>query len=642
VTSFLAFTIVGIVTGSIYALTASGLVVTYVTSGVFNFAHGAMGMVMAFVYWELRYQHHWPAPIALVLVLLVLAPLFGATVERVLFRRLAGAAVETTLVASLGLLLVLLGAATVIWDPTKSRPFPEMFAGHQFKIAGVRVSWQQAIVVFTAIAAAALLRFLFRRTTIGVAMRAVVDNRDLTGLSGVSAATVSQLSWALGTMLAALAGILVASQVSLDPFVLTFLVVNGYASAMVGRLRSLPLTFAGGLALGLVESYAIGYLSTGGATWLTRLKPSLPTVFLIGALLLVPEARLRTAQAITARTPRIPSPRNALIAAAVFVAGAWVLSGTLSTGNLANAGNGVALGLLMLSVVLLTGYSGQISLCQFTFAGLGAFAMGKAAGGGSPLGLLVAILITAPLGVLVALPALRLRGLYFALFTLSFALFADSVIFQDRHVFDFGGRLLVPRLRLFGYSFAGERATFMLIVVVFAAAAVGLLVVRRGPIGRRLAAMRDSQAACATLGLNLTITRLAVFTTAAAMAGVAGALYGSLRSSVGASDFVMLNSLMLLLLATVGGVATVSGALLGGIAFAMFPVIQAHVPWLRALSFLGAGLGVLSLGRNPNGAIGALAESFDRLRARRPRSGNAAATSARPLAPPEVEVELAR
>jgi branched-chain amino acid transport system permease protein len=641
VTSFLAFTVVGIVTGSIYALAASGLVVTYVTSGVFNFAHGAMGMVLAFVYWELRYHHHWPAPIALVVVLLVLAPLLGATVERVLMRRLSGAPVETTLVVSLGLLLILLGGATVIWDPTKSRPFPEMFAGHTIKVAGVVVSWQQLIVVLTAVAVAALLRLLFRRTTLGVAMRAVVDNRDLADLTGMSAATVSQLSWALGTMLAALAGILLASQVSLDPFVLTFLVVNGYASAMVGRLRSLPLTFVGGLALGLLESYAIGYLSSGGASWLTRLKPSLPTVFLIGTLLLVPEARLRTAQAITARTPRIPSARAALGAAALFVLGAWVLSGQLSPGNLANAGNGVALALLMLSIVLLTGYSGQISLCQFTFAGLGAFAMGKVAGGGSPLGLVVAVLITAPLGVLVALPALRLRGLYFALFTLSFALFADNVIFQDRHVFDFGGRLLVPRLRLFGFSFAGERATFMLLVFVFAAASLALLAVRRGSLGRRLAAMRDSQAACATLGLNLTVTRLAVFTTASAMAGVAGALYGSMRSSVGAGDFVMLNSLVLLLLATVGGIATVSGALLGGAAFALFPVIQEHVPWLRALSFLGAGLGVLSLGRNPNGAIGALADSVDRFRSRLPGERRPAPVAPAALAP-TAEVELAR
>ena len=614
-TSFLAFTVVGIVTGAIYALAASGLVVTYTTSGVFNFAHGAMGMIMTFLYWELRFHRHWPAPLALIVVLFVAAPLFGALVERLLMRGIYGAPVETSLVVTLGLLLVLLGGATVVWDPSKARPFPEFFSGRTVHLVGVVVSYHEVVVVATAVLAAVLLRVLFFRTAIGVAMRAVVDNRDLTGLTGASPARIAQLSWALGAMLSAVAGILLASRVNLDTFVLTFLVINAYAAAMTGRLKSLPLTFAGSLLLGLLQSYAVGYLPSQSAL-VTRLKPSLPTVFLLVALLLIPDTRLKVGRAISNRGGRIPSLRTSLVAGCGFVAAIVVVSGLLTSGTIANLSGGLALALVMLSVVLLTGYGGQISLCQMTMAGFGAFAMGRFGAGGSPLGLLAAAALTAPIGALVALPALRLQGLYFALFTLSFALFADNVVFQDKNVFDLGGRLKVPRIHLPGFTFSSERSMLVLLSVVFVVGAVGLLAVRRGPLGRTLAAVRDSPAACATLGLSLTATRLAVFTGAAAMAGVAGALYGSLRTSVGSADFVMLNSLVLLLLVTVGGIDTVTGALVGGITFALFPVLQQHVPALRNLAFLGTGLATATLGRNPKGTVGAVSGAWEQVRGR--------------------------
>src|SRR5436305_7887974 len=209
-TEFLAFTITGIVTGAVYAIAASGLVVTYTTSGIFNFAHGAMGMLMAFIYWQLRVAWHWPAPIALILVLFVLAPLFGAAIERVLMRNVRGSDTGVALMVTLGLLLFLIGLALTWWKPTEPRAVAEFFAGHSVRVFSVNVTWHELIEIGVAGAVAAFLRILLYQTRTGIAMRAVVDDRDLTALNGGRPSRVSALAWALGTMLAAMAGILLA------------------------------------------------------------------------------------------------------------------------------------------------------------------------------------------------------------------------------------------------------------------------------------------------------------------------------------------------------------------------------------------------------------------------------------------------
>jgi branched-chain amino acid transport system permease protein len=286
----------------------------------------------------------------------------------------------------------------------------------------------------------------------------------------------------------------------------------------------------------------------------------------------------------------------------VLVVGAFVLSEVVDDANLLRLGEALALGLIMLSLVPLTGYGGQVSLCQMTFAGLGAFAMVKLGTGGSPLALLGAAGLAAAVGAVVALPALRLQGLYLALATMAFAVMAENLFFSDSRVFGGAGTAPVARMKLPGISFESERAYVMLLAVVFALVGTLVLALRRGPFGRRLAAMKDSPAACATLGLNLTVTKLAVFTFSAAIAGLGGALFGGLRQSAGQTDFIMFQSLPILLLVVIGGVTAVTGALVGGLLLSvLFPVVQETVPSLRDLVFLGTGLAGVSLGRNPDG-----------------------------------------
>lgn len=637
-TNFLAFTVVGIVTGGVFAVAASGLVVTYTTSGIFNFAHGAIGMVMAFLYWELKVNRGWPTWLALVVVLFVAAPLFGAAIERVLMRRLHGRSTGVSLVVTLGLLVLLLGAAQSIWPGTVARTVPNFFGTSHVKVFGVVISYHELSIIGLAALTALLLRLLLFQTRVGIAMRAVVDDRELSALNGALPERVSQLSWALGAMLAATAGILLAPSLTLNHLGLTLLVVNGYAAAMLGRLRSLPLTFVGALALGLAEAYLIGYgADLGiGSFRLTDLKATIPTIFLFAILVFLPQARLRAGRVTGTRAPRVPGRREAGVAGVAFVAVALLAAPLLSEFWLANLSGALVIAMVMLSLVLLTGYAGQVSLMQMAFVGVGALTMGKI-GGGSVAGLVAAAVFAGALGAIVALPALRLQDLYLALATLAFALMAEWA-FGRPWAFDEGGTLSVERLNLLGIRFESEASQLVLLAAAFTLTGLLVLAVRRGQFGRRLAAMKDSPTACATLGLNLLSTKTAVFALSAAMAGVAGALFGGLRTSVTENDFLMLQSLFVFLMATFGGITTVTGALLGGVALALLPVVQQEwFPGMATgtLQAVVIGAGAILISRYPDGFAGIFSQARERLRA---PFLEGAAGAPMPPAPPEPEV----
>src|SRR5690349_1190764 len=320
----MAYLPVGIVLGCLYALTATGLVVTYNTSGIFNLAHGAEGMFMAFLYWQLSVEWGLPWPLAAAIVLLIAAPLMGAFIERAFIRRLYDAPLGVTLVVTLGLLLILLYGADGIWKPTITRQLPDIIAG-QFHLFGVAVTWYEVLVLAIAIAVAVGLRAFFKLTRTGITMRAVVDDRELAARAGASPERTAQLSWVLGAFLAALAGILIASGhlQQLDQFNLTLLVVTGYAAAVIGRLKSYPLTVAGAMVLGLLVAYAIGYLPVN---LLTNFQPVIPMGVLFLALLVLPHGRLATAR-FGGKTRRLTGLRGSVVLASAFVVATWVVSG---------------------------------------------------------------------------------------------------------------------------------------------------------------------------------------------------------------------------------------------------------------------------------------------------------------------------
>ncbi|MGB8649816.1 MAG: ABC transporter permease [Mycobacteriales bacterium] len=614
-TTFLALTVLGLVLGCVYALTATGIVVTYTTSGVFNFAHGATGMLAAFTYWQLTVAWHWPVLAGLATVLLVLAPLFGALVERLLVRPLHGRSADAPLVATLGLLLTLIGVSYTLWPPTTYRKLPAFFPGRVWDLGAITVTLHQVTIVVVTVTVGLALKAFFTRTRLGVAMRAVVDDRDLAALYGAAPAHVSQLSWALGSALAALAGVLLAPLVTLDVLALTLLIINAFAAALAGRLRNLPMTVTAAVGLQLAVNYAGQYVPR--AAWLQAPLPSLPMLFLFGVVVATRQDRLEVAGVKSAPVPRIPGARTSVLAAAAFLVAAAVVGDHLEGGDLANASAGLATAVVLLSLVLLIGYGGQVSLCQLTFVGIGAWVMGQV--GHSLLGVLCAAATAGLAGVLVALPTLRLRGLYLALATLAFAQATDGVFFQ--RAFGANDSLTVPRVHLPLVDTASDHGFFLLSAFVFAVAAVGLLALRRSRYGRRLTALNDSAAACATLGIDVSRGKLAVFGVSAALAGVGGVLYGGSHTAVGSNDFLMLNSLVLVLLLLVGGRAMVSGALLSALAFAvLFPWLKlaladVDVPGVGQLQFLLTGLAVLVVARSPQGLAGLLAHAAEVWRA---------------------------
>ncbi|HWE68609.1 MAG TPA: ABC transporter permease [Acidimicrobiales bacterium] len=623
---FVSFVVAGIVTGSIYAVTASGLVVTYNATGVFNFAHGAVGMFLAYLYWQFWQGWGWNPVLALIVVLVVIAPLFALVIERVLMRPLYGSSLNTMIVVTLGLFLVLYGVTSTIWNQTTTRNLPEWFSGDQVNVLGVNLTYEELITVGCAVAVALALWALFKRTRMGVSMRAVVDDPPLASLTGARTSRISGFAWMIGFLLAGLAGILLAPGTGMSIQILSELVIFGYAAAIVGRLRSLPLTFLGAMILGVGQSLAVGYVP---ASYLNDVTAILPMGLLIVALLLLPQAKLAAGRVVRMRPPKVARLRSTLIGAVVLVAVTVVLAALVTGNNLYTLGVALTVGLAALSLVLLSGYGGQVWLCQFTFLGLGSWAMTKIDGGSSILGVLAAIGLCAAAGGILALPALRLRGLYMALATLAFAALMDSLFFTNPSVIP-NGSMDVGRPDIFGMRFVTDRAFVVLIAIVFALCLIGVGALRRGPFGRRLVAMSDSQAACATVGMSITRTKLTIFILAGGMAGLAGALYGGMSRTVSFSQFNFVQSLLLFVAVALAGITILSGSVQAGIGLAVIPLVAQHIPSVSGFTYILIGVGIVAVGRNPYG-LGLLYSKLDEWRStRQARSGVGGGRSASP------------
>jgi branched-chain amino acid transport system permease protein len=620
---FLSNTVLGLSTAAVFALAASGLVLTYTTTGIFNFAHGAIGMLGAFTYWQLHVDWGWPVPLALVTVLLVAAPALGLLIERGIMRGLTDAPETIRIVVTVSLLVALLGLGTWIWPAQSVYRVPLLFAGERSTIFDVNITWHDLSAFAVAIAVAVGLRLLLFRTQVGLDMRATVDSRPLAMLHGARPHRSAAIAWAIGCSLAALAGILIGPlNGQLSHTNLTLLIVSAYAAAMIGRLRSLPMTFLGAVLLGLADSYAIGYFPSGNA-YLSTFRFVIPVVVLFVVLMVLPNPQLRTKSTTSSREEiPLPSWRGALVTAAAIVGVGLLLASLLGDADALRAARVFGVALIALSLVPLTGFAGQVSLCQMSFAAIGALVMAHHGQGGDPLALLFVAIVCAVVGAIVALPALRLSGLYLALATAAFAVFLDRWVFLFRSfelgpwtikIFE-GGVVAVAPLDLPGIDTTDRQTLLALLACISALAYLLVVAVRRSGFGQRLLAMKDSPAACATLGLDLTRLKLAVFSLSAAMAGVGGALYAGTLGSVSPERFNLFESLPLLLITVVGGIGTASGAIFAGLLLGGFPIAIAIWPFLENLNRLLPGTMGIALGRNPNGAVRDIWERYAILR----------------------------
>ncbi len=637
-TALLTTVFLGTVVGSIYALSAFGLVLTYRASGIFNFAQGAVGMIFAYAFYQLVqggrmdlvvmvYDQEWTLPTgaALVAVVGLLAPAFGWALDAVLFRRLRAAGEVVQIVATIGLLVALQGLAGVVWGPGTTLTPTSIFSQHVFVAGGFRATVEQVASVSLVLALTVGLLVFLRRSALGVRMRAVVDRPDLAELTGVDSARVSAMSWAIGTGFAALAGILLVPYFgSLDPLTLTFLIVAATAAAVVGRLESFPVTLAAGVGIGVAQLLVQRYTDSEIAR---QLRPSIPFVVLF-AVLFLPRWRRRP----TDRTSPPPLPvvervmssgerlvRLGLLAAVLAVA-PFVLDLEWQV-HLARL-PGTAL--IFLSLVVVSGYGGQVSLCQAALAGFGAFTTAHMIVTFSlPFGLAVVAggVAAVPLGAFLALRAATLSPLFLGFATLAFGAVMDEVLFTSRW---FAGGLAGIFFRRPDWL-AGMRVYYLATLLVFGIFAILISNLRRGRTGLALAAMRDSEVGLASVGVDVAKLKVTSFCLSAFIAGLGGAFLVAADELASPISFFKFQSLLLLALAVIGGIGTWSGALVGAALFQLSPAFAARPGLmdnpvtdllfggnLEALLPVFFGLGAIALAREPRGLVELVRQALGR------------------------------
>lgn len=644
----------GLPPGAVYGLIAIGFVLAYKTSGVFNLAFGAQAYVSAALYFQARNEWGWSSAAAFVLSVLVVAPAIGLILEHLIFRRLPPGSTLAKLVIAIGLSVaipnlfelivgfepvagrtpegLLSDGGTVFYDPVGLYPF----------------SRNELTAMVAALISTAALAALFRFTSIGLQMRAVVESPRMTELNGIRAERVSAFSWALSSMFAGLAGVLIAPKFNTLAAPDFFnLVVVAVAAAAVGKLLSLPWALIGGLGLGVLISVVNTFLPDLAETnaWLTpiqeNLTPAMPFVVLFGLVTLWPALREMPEHMdpLSGVDPPPPAPaaltRSPMLTRVTVVFGvSFFLVVGLAVFTKADASwlflvtQAVIMSTIFLSITVLTGFAGLISLCQGAFAAIGGFAVFQLADRfGVPVlvGALVGAVIAAAVAGLLAVPLVRLGTVWVAIATLAFAAFFDAVLVRMPFLGGGGTSLLqgtrVPRPVIGPWDLADDKMFLVLALVVFALAAVVVKQLGAGTIGRTLQALRGSEVAAQSIGISPTRARVTAFAVSGFLAALGGALLSIQQKNVNyATNFAPFAALFWLVIVVSLGARTIEGASYSGASFSLMDRIvfqgallawilrsEELVPGVLPLSpkwrFVLFGLTTISFARHPEGLI---------------------------------------
>jgi ABC-type branched-subunit amino acid transport system ATPase component/branched-subunit amino acid ABC-type transport system permease component len=621
-TQFILFLLLGLGVGGGYALLALGVVLVYRGSGVLNFAHGGIAVFGLAVYYQV-YGALGTVPSLVVAV--IASALVGVVIQAVIMRPLRGASPLVRVVATLALLIAIQEAGLIRYGGVPvfiSGIFPQN-SWHLF--SGVTIGVGQMYTLALTVMVGVVLWAVYRWTRFGIATTAVAENQRATAALGWSPNRVGMGNWAIGGGLAGLAGCVLGPITGLDPVGLSLAIIPALAACLVGGFASFPLTLCGGLLVGMLESLTTRYVSQPG--W----SSAVPFVVIVAVLVL----RGRPLPLRGERSERLPTigtgqlrPVATVGVAALVLASLVVFGANWSDAVIAG---GIA-ALICLSLVVLTGYCGQLSLAQFALAGVGALAAGRLADvTGAPflVSTIVGVAAAMVVGTLVALPAIRVRGVNLAVTTMGLSVVIASVVLANPQFT--GGTLLgtvVQPPSLFGwsiYSVDHPQRYAGVVVVLVAGCAVATANLRRGRIGRRLVAVRGNERAAASLGIGVPAAKLYAFVLSAAFAGLAGALLAFQQTHVLYDGYAVQSSITALIYALLGGVGYVAGALFGGVSAQDGPVSDVISHWVSTGDWyllVAALLLIVALIANPNGAIG----EFVRLRrtwrrrASRPRS----------------------
>ncbi|MFF7793255.1 ATP-binding cassette domain-containing protein [Streptomyces sp. NPDC007991] len=609
-------TLAGLSVGSAAALTGIGLIVTYRATGVLNLAHGAIAMVCAYVLRQCVVAWGWPLWLGAAVTLLVLAPGLGVVLERFVFRPLAvlGGDPAQTLVASIGVFVLLVGGAAVLWGQGARDDAPALVPDEPWR--------QLAVVLVLAAGVTAVVRW----TRFGRQLRAVVDDRQLAVLGGIDADRVAAAGWAFGSFTAGLTGVLLAPYVRLDPYGLSLLVMEVVAVAVAARMRSLAVAVVVALGIGVAQSQLTRLHPSGwGAPLLQTAGTNLFVVALLVAALVLPGVGTRDALPRTA-TARVATPPGAWLVAAVL----FLLPLGLAGQDLYTSIQVPGLAVVLLSLVVVTGRGGQISLGQAAYAGLGALFTALLAAGRFPglpavpelAALAVAVALVAPLGLLTGWPAIGRRGLALALATFAVGVGVSRFVFDQPYA-TAGLSLGRPA------GFEGDRAYYVLELLLLALALPAAHALRRGRTGRALAAMRDHETGAQAAGVRVPSLKLLAFVAGAALAALGGGMLGMGLRAFDPAAYDPVRGLLWFAAVVVLGADSTLGAL--GAA-ALLVGLDAGTRGGVAAALIGV-LAVL-VGRFPGGPYEALRTAAERLRRHRTPALTPAGARARELLRP--------
>lgn len=640
--------------GTVYALIALGFVLTYKTSGVFNLAFGAQAYISAAMYYKAHTEWKWPILPALLLSVFVLAPAIGLTVERLVFRYLRTASSVAKIVVTLGLSIALpsIFELAVHFQGVAGKT-PEGIvpngAGVYYDPFGVYpFSRNELMTMAVAVTVMLGLAALFKFSSLGLQMRAVVESPRMTELNGIRADRVSALSWALSSAFAGMAGVLIAPRFNTLAAPDFFnLVVVAIAAAVLGKLVSLPRALLGGIGLGWTIALLGTFLPRWSRThtWLRpfqeSLTPSVPFVVLFAVLVFWPA--IRREREVSDPLSGVDPPPTSL---AALTTSASIRAVTRVIGFVAIIGVGVlvftradsswiflitqavVMSIIYLSITVITGLAGQISLCQGTFAAIGGFTVFQLADRHGMSVLVAAVIgasIAAVVGAVLSLPVLRLGGIWTAVATLAFAYLFDSVLVKISWIGGGGTSLLqgtrVPRPVIGPWNFADDRSFLVLTLIVFIVVAFAVTQIRTGTVGRTLSAIRGSEVAAEAIGISPARARVTAFAVSAFIAGLGGALLSIHQRNVNyGSNFSPFAALFWLVLVVSLGARSVEGAAQAGAAFSLFDTLilrgtflgwilrsSKRIPGIFPINakwrFVLFGLGTIQFARHPEGLV---------------------------------------
>jgi branched-chain amino acid transport system permease protein len=657
---YVFYLLLGVGAGAIIAGLGLGLVVVHEGSGVVNFAQGAMATWVAYVYADLRNgaypfpipglpaRYHfggsWTGDVGLAWALtgaLLTAALLGAVVYLLVFRRLRRAPALAKVVAGVGLVIMLLTLVERRFESGSSIRVAPILPREPVRITDDIVVprdglWLAAIVIALGAALWAASRF----TRLGLLTRAAAENEKGAVLLGRSPDVPAAASWVLASVLCGLVAVLAAPMLQLGSGVYTFgYLVPALGAALLGRFRSIGVTIAAGLAIGMVQSTFTKL--QGDLPWFPEYgaREGLPFLVIIATMALRGGGLPERGAVDAWRLPAAPAVRlrgvSLLVPAVAAAALLW--AGPLWRGALMTSIIGTV---MALSFVVLSGFAGQTSLAQSAFAGVAGFALAKFAtewGIPFPIAPLLAVAVATLFGLALGLPALRLRGTDLAIVTLAGGVAITEFVFKNpRYVGDAStGGAQVPNPELFGWDLglvlgtSSSRSVFGLFLLLVATLLVVLVAnLRRSATGRRILAVRSNERAAAAAGVHVAGTKLVAFTISAALAGVAGCLTAYRFGTVSDASFGVMASLTALAFAYLGGVGTVGGAMVAGLLvpsgvvfFGLSRVSGEVGPWD---AFIG---GVLLVGMavlQPEGIAGAWRSRRGRRRPARPSADVAA------------------